>query len=143
MDSIVIGVLLGALVGVLLCAIVLAIEDCLVYNPKVSKVLLNVAVPMILIVSTVVGGAIGTNVGKHFNASYIEQYKVTKQVIEESVTNSELSGLERVELVKQAVEENQKLVSKQYDSQQWYGFTIPDEIVELTLINLTLVDANG
>lgn len=83
------------------------------------------------------GACIGTNADKHTNQQYIEQYIVTKQLIEESVTNGDLSGFEKAELVKQAADENKVLVAKQYASQQWYGLTIPDEIMELTPINLT------
>ena len=84
----------------------------------------------------IVGGIIGGSIDKHFYESYVSEYSIAKDTIENSVTNDSLSGFEKAELVKQAVEENKTLTKYQYKAKQWYGFTVTDEILELEPIKL-------
>ena len=67
----------------------------------------------------------------------VEQYNAIKYTIERSLDNPNLTGFERVELVKQASEQNSWLAEIQYDVQQWYNFYLNKDIVlELKMINL-------
>lgn len=74
--------------------------------------------------------------GKEKTSHYAEQYLATKTTIESSVKNENLSGFERVELVKQASEENAELARVQYKCKQWYGFDIDKRVLELEPIEL-------
>ena len=73
---------------------------------------------------------------------YIYTYPTVKNTIESSLNNENLSGLERIELVKQATVLNSTLVKTQYSSQQWYGFTINDKVMELEPIDLNVGGLN-
>lgn len=83
-----------------------------------------------------VGGVAGLSVDIYHERVYIEQYKATKATYEDSLNNPIISGLERIDLINTVVEENKELIRKQYLSDKWYGFAIPDEIKELEPIGL-------
>lgn len=70
-------------------------------------------------------------------AREVEKYKANKYTIETSLQNNNLTGLERIELVKQASEQNSWLAEKRYEVQQWYNFYLnKDIVVKLELIDL-------
>lgn len=72
----------------------------------------------------------------HICHNYMYQFEVEKKMIESSMGNNNLSGFERVELVKQATEANKTLAAYKYDCQQWYGIAIPNEILDIEFISL-------
>ena len=88
----------------------------------------------LLITNTCSFGAV--QMSKEETRKYIEEYLAVKTTIESSVQNEALSGLERIELVKQASEENVKLARIQYKCKQWYGFDIDKRVLELEPIKL-------
>lgn len=90
----------------------------------------------LMIAGFIVGMLVGYNIEVHRIGSYIDQYTVAKTTIESNIYNDKLSGFEKIELVKQATEENKELAAKQYDARQWYGFAISDEILELEPISI-------
>ena len=72
----------------------------------------------------------------HCYKNYMYQFEIEKQMVESSMSNKNISGFERIELVKQAVESNKELAKYKYDCQQWYGIAIPDEILDIEFISL-------
>lgn len=123
------GGLLGCAVGIAIFFAYSLITDFMSKNyEKVGASL--------MIAGFFAGMLVGYNVEVHRIGSYIDQYTVVKTTIESSIHNDQLSGFEKIELVKQATEENKELAAKQYDARQWYGFMIPDEILELKPINI-------
>jgi len=68
----------------------------------------------------------------------VARYEASKYTIEMSLENADLTGLERIELVKQASEKNEWLAQKKYEVQQWYRFYLDkDYILKLEPIKLT------
>ena len=133
MVNIALGLLLGTLFGFILFGIGTLIGDCVNYRyDDIVKIICFV----LLFVSIIGGGVLGHLVTKHTSKSYVYEYEVVKDTIESSVNNDSLSGFEKAELVKQAAEENKKLAKYQYDANQWYGFGITDEVLELEPIEL-------
>ena len=123
------GGLLGCAVGIAIFFAYSLINDFMSKNyEKVGASL--------MIAGFIAGMLVGYNVEVHRIGSYIDQYTVAKTTIEQSIHNDQLSGFEKIELVKQATEENKELAAKQYDARQWYGFAIPDEILELEPISI-------
>lgn len=59
----------------------------------------------------------------------IERYIASKEIIEESLDNDNLTGVEKFEIVKQAKEENKWLAEKQYEVKQWYRFYLDKDVV--------------
>ena len=88
------------------------------------------------ITTTLIGGIVTTHHAIKRSESYCEQYVNTKQTIEGSIENVDLTGMERLDLVNTAIEHNQKLIEKQFNAKQWYGFTITDKVLELEPINV-------
>ena len=128
-----VSIFLSGLVGVGVGLI--GILVMVVFDLELSKYFKKLALTFV-IVGCIVGMLVGYNVEVHRIGSYIDQYTVAKTTIESSIHNDQLSGFEKIELVKQATEENKELAAKQYDARQWYGFVIPDEILELEPISI-------
>ena len=82
-------------------------------------------------------GAIGGYLENEGLKRQVASYQASKYTIEKSLENVELTGLERLELVKQASEQNSWLAEKQYEVKQWYRFYLnKDIILELEMIDL-------
>lgn len=134
MGSLIIGVVLGALAALAAVFLpALMIVDMVSYKRETMVKI----IAAVLFVSLIAGGGIvGCTIERHASRQYVETYTVEKQTIEASLRNGELSGFERVELVRQAAEANKGLAGHQYDCKQWYGFNIDDRILELSFIDL-------
>jgi len=122
MGVILLGLLLGLVIGWLVCDSDYKFDG-----------LLRIAIYAVSIIVTTVSVCYASYM---LSLSYIETYSSTKQLIEESLENSTLSGLERIELVGLAMEENKKLIHMQFTRKQWYGFTLSKSILELEPISL-------
>ena len=59
----------------------------------------------------------------------VAEYEASKFTIEQSLKSDNLSGFERIELVKIATEKNDWLEKKQYEVKQWYRFYLKDDLV--------------
>ena len=64
----------------------------------------------------------------------IQRFEQTKNTIEESLNSETLSGYERVQLVQTAIEYNNEMLGLQWDSNQWYGWNINDNVQYIELI---------
>lgn len=91
---------------------------------------------LVIIICLTLGAIVGGTIVHETNKQFILSYIVSKETIENSIKSTDISGLERIELVKQTLELNNSLTQKQYVSQRWYGVGIPDEIMELKPILL-------
>jgi len=129
--------IIGLLVGVLIIMCLMLWWDVKEYSFKgkrrtIVKSIIFFASIVDLIIPTMIGYSLSINE----SMNWIKQYEISKTTIENSAKNENLSGFEKVELVKQAVELNQKLASKQYDCKTWYGFGISKEVLNLENISL-------
>lgn len=81
-----------------------------------------------------IGIGINTQEGK----VYVQKYLAQKQTIEMSLENEALTGLERIELVKQATELNGELAERKARFQLWH-FVVYDNTIydNVELIKLT------
>lgn len=134
MTGLIAGGLLGLLVAflVVLLPTIAILDDVSYGHGTLVKIIGSILFVGVIIVGCILG-CIGE---RNKSGKYIEQYLAEKQTIEKSLQNESLSGLERIELVKQAVETNKKLAGYQYDCKKWYGFNIDDRILELSFIDL-------
>ena len=64
---------------------------------------------------------IGIQINTNSEKAYLQKYLIQKETIEMSLENDNLSGFERVELVKQATELNGKLAEKKAYIKYWYS----------------------
>lgn len=114
------GILLGILTGILISMVLLLVE-----RPFVAIT--------IIIISAIVGALIGIYIDNITYTKYINSYIVKKEVIERSMTNNNLSDLEKIEIVKQIVELNGELAEKktEYNQKLLYFYLDANKINEL------------
>lgn len=81
---------------------------------------------------------IGIGINTQEEKVYVQKYLAQKQTIEMSLENKDLTGLERIELVKQATELNGELAERKARFQLWH-FVVYDNTIydNVELIKLT------
>lgn len=126
--------MLGLFVG-LLCGAVVAAVYMLFRSPDYCSELRWVDW-VVFAVILAVGCWLGCVVERETNRAYIAEYQAAKYTIEANLKNEEMSDLTRMELLKEATEYNVALAGKQYSAERWYGFNIPEEVLDLDPINL-------
>ena len=94
----------------------------------------SIIVVILWIASIFVGIGINTEEEK----VYVQKYLAQKQTIEMSLENEELTGFERIELVKQATELNGEIAERKARFQLWH-FVVYDNTIydNVELIKLT------
>lgn len=122
-----IGLILGLILGFLIGGVISETS----YNSDYKGVLCVIWIVFILL-----GGFAGFYIEKQSNSKYVESYIATKQTIEVSLSSEVLTGLERVQLVEQAVTANAELASEKYTASKWYGFACDKRVLGLEPINL-------
>lgn len=134
MFGIAIGLLLGLLFSSLIFLIGYCLSDLFLYSKAeiVCKIITMVVCVAIVICSPLAGYSIEY----HGNRTWYEWYAATKKTIESSLHNENLTGLERLELVKQASEANAELAQHVYASEQWYGFAEDPRVKNIQQIKL-------
>ena len=137
MKSIFAGFMSSVLIGIVLVLVYLFFEEMYEYKwgEKTFKTIKYICVIIYFVSWYLITSAL-INSEKINNDSWTQQYISQKQLIEDSLNNEKLSGLERVELVKQANELNAELIDKQIKCVKWYNFTMDDEVLELELVSL-------
>ena len=98
----------------------------------------EVIIPVIVVVLiTILGGIIGIYFDRINYEKYINSYIIKKQVIEESLNNEILSGLEKLELLKQVVELNGEYAEKKtIYNKPIYFYLDRDKINNIEMIKL-------
>ena len=77
-------------------------------------------IPLILAICFWVGAIfIGMDINDNSHKAYAQKYLIQKATIEMSLENDKLSGFERIELVKQAVELNGELAERKRTIKHW------------------------
>ena len=81
---------------------------------------------------------IGIGINTEDEKAYVQKYLAQKQTSEMSLENEELTGLERMELVKQATELNGEIAERKAKFQLWH-FVVYDNTIydNVELIKLT------
>lgn len=123
MGNVVAGMAMGFCIGALLAIL---FSD--------NRALVSVT---ILVAAILIGGFIGGYINHEESSVYRESYAVAKQTIEESLAQDNLTGYERVALVTEATEQNEKLADYKYRASKWYGFTLDKKILDLEYIDLS------
>lgn len=100
---------------------------------------LKVIIPAIVLVISIV--IIGLTIANSSLGQHIESFKAHKQVIESSINNENLNGLERFELMKLAAEHNANIAKIQFAMKLWYNVghspTLINELMNLQPINVS------
>lgn len=110
------------------------------HKEKVYKIF-SIVLCVLLAIGIAVGGYVGTVdiINKNLSRE-INGYNASKLTIEQSINNTELSGLERLELVKQAQDKNEWLAKQKVDVHFWgncyYYKIVVNAIDNMEYINL-------
>lgn len=135
--GIIVGIgLAGFTLGLLVGGIAWCILDDIIYDVSWDWIRWAVLV-LSVVVMTAAGSYLGYLMASEASKQYVHEYPVYKQTIEASLDSENLTGFERMELVRQAAEANKELAGYQYKAQQWYGFTIDERVLELEFIDLS------
>lgn len=120
-----VGIILGILFGGLFALIPLAENEYLIGV-------------IVIVISIVLCGLIGIYADNIYYQEYINSYIAKKDVIEESITNDNISDLEKIEIVKQIVELNGELAEKkiEYNQKFLYFYLDSSKINELEKIKI-------
>lgn len=106
---------------------------------KVKNILL-ISLPIVLFIIALLGFArLGAFLDNEHLKKDVEEYKSAKYTIEQSLTNEQLTGLERIELLKQVRYKNEWLARKKYEVGAWYNFHLDDKII----LDLEFIDLKG
>lgn len=98
----------------------------------------NIAVVISLLIGMVLGLAIPAWCDEGARV-YVSGYLAEKYTIEMSLESEELSGLERIELVRQAAEANKELAEKKARFERWHHATYDRSIYD----DVELIDLGG
>ena len=123
------GFLIASVFSLICCAIIPKSDDELTNKQETILIIIFIVVWIISIV-------IGCYIENQKLKVETEQYRAVKETIETSLQSDKLTGLERIELVKQASEQNAWLKGTQYKVQQWYNFYLSKDILEVEIINI-------
>ena len=126
------GLFIGLCVGVFILSFIAIICSFAIDEEAKVGVFIYVLTPIILIMC----GFSGAVIHKHYTNEQVEGYKMVKITIEDSVANEDLTGLEKLELVKQASERNEWLGKKKYEVKRWYNFYLDKDVLDLEEIKL-------
>ena len=113
-----IGMVLGFLIGSLVVLGGIAIDSCK-WEDSFIYTIISIIIAIII---TIAGTLLGINFYKVDYEKKVNTYITTKQTIENAMQSKELTSLEKIELVKQINEQNQKLEELKVDVKQWYNF---------------------
>lgn len=128
-----VGLFLGLLFSVALIYLAIAIDDIF----YIEKAIIVVCTIISMILVTLFGGYIGYKIDVNKYNKQIASWKNTKEVIESSIKNENISDLEKIELVNKIVEYNKELTSLKEDVKQWWNFYLDDSKVnELDIIRI-------
>lgn len=124
----------GLFLGFLLSLVLPGIESVFdIFETR--TIVISTIISMILV--TLLGGYIGYKVDLNEYNKQIANWKNTKEVIETSIKNENISDLEKIELVNKIVEYNKELTSLKEDVKQWWNFYLDDSKVnELDIIRI-------
>lgn len=108
------------------------------YEKVQDKGFLTWLIPLIIGVCAWVGFIfVGVQLNTNSHKAYLQKYLIQKETIEMSLESDNLSGFERVELVKQATELNGELAEKKAYIKYWYSGvndnTIYDDVQYINL----------
>lgn len=130
-----IGILLSVLVFAIIALINGFTYDCdlLDWDEKKDRECLSkygkiqIAVVMLVLCLSMF---IGARVHIRMFERDVKQFESAKATYSESIKSTDVSGLERIEIVNKITEENKTLARLKYDATKWYYFYLPDNLVD-------------
>lgn len=130
-----IGILLSVLVFAIIALINGFTYDCdlLDWNEKTDRECLSkygkiqiTVVVLVLCLSMFIGARVHIRMFERD----VKQFESAKATYSESIKSTDVSGLERIEIINKITEENKTLARLKYDATKWYYFYLPDNLVD-------------
>lgn len=103
------------------------------WNEKKDKECLTTFGKINIVIAVVVFGLsmfIGARAHIRAFESDIKQFESAKATYSEAIKSTDISELERIEIVNKITEENKTLARLKYDATKWYYFYLPDNLVD-------------
>lgn len=132
----IIGIVLGILIGILPAFFGgIAISDNVKYGHEWIGIIFGVFIEIILII---IGAFIGIQVDRVEYNKKIANWNNTKNTLELSIKDENISDIAKIDLVNKAIKYNMQLTELKEDVKQWWYFYLDDSKVKnLKLINIT------
>lgn len=130
------GIVAAALVLLIITGINVAAgfdNDFTNWDIKTDKTHLTTYGKINIVIAVVVFGLsmfIGARAHIRAFESDIKQFESAKATYSEAIKSTDISGLERIEIVNKITEENKTLARLKYDATKWYYFYLPDNLVD-------------
>ena len=140
--------ILNILLSGLLALLLLGFSGCMIYNviypncedcaEEEAKANKKMNIALIVNIFVFVGFIFaGIGISDNDDRKFVAEYQAQKYTIESSLNNAELTGLERIELLKLATDLNKQLTSRKYDFNKWYNVHYDNSIYDnIEFINL-------
>lgn len=135
MGSVILGIFIGLLVSLVIGFIGYVIYEALDLSYEIAGIIDVVVTIVLCIIATVAITLAVCSYDKLQSTCYIDRYHSVKTTIEDSLDSDKISGMERLQLVQNAIDQNMYLTQQQFDCRQWYGFLIDKGVLELEPIN--------
>ena len=150
MGILILSILIGLLVGMGVIALIMRKdvleEDDYNNSDLVKKFERKLLITFLVAIIITIGVSIGSfylmryEVNKNVERE-IAEYTIAKITYEEALKNSNLTGLERLQIIKVITEENKNLANRKVMMTRWARFDIKDELklqmLELEYINVS------
>lgn len=120
----------GILIGLLISLPIFAIVCVLIYENTYNEIISLGCAIIISLLFILIGEKIGIYLDQTEYEKQINTYIITKQTIEDTIQNKNISDLEKIELLKQVNEQNQKLEELKVEVRQWYNFYLDESKIE-------------
>ena len=132
----IVGIIIGLIVSLLVWLVAYAIKiDCCFSTEKI----INRISIVVCVMCVVLGGVIGISVANINLKQDIEGFSAIKETYMMAVSNNEISGLERLQIVDTAIDQNKRLARRKASIDAWWNIAIDpnlkDQLKELTPIN--------
>lgn len=131
MASILLSIFFSTIVSLIILGIVTFYTDNICFRVESTQTAIQVIVFVSAFIIIFIISCFGISYGlSMYSKENIAEYQAQKITIEQSLSNEELSGLERIELVKQASELNGWLASQKVTMSKWTEFDIYKSVRE-------------
>lgn len=135
----IIGFVIGIVAAGFVLLIIMFINDVIFDNgftdrdAKTDRTYLTTYGKISIMIAVVILGLstfIGAQVHIRMFEKDIKQFESAKATYSEAIKSSDISGMERIEIVNRIAEENKTLARLKYDASKWYYFYLPDNLVD-------------
>jgi len=124
----IVGFILGILIGLILFLIGMFIVSEFCDEDGIIQTIVFVVTLLLAIGSIIIGVLIGINLDNYDLKKDINGYTAIKDTYESAIVDTNLTSLERLQIVDTAISENAYLARRKVTIDAWWNFAIKEEL---------------